>query len=218
MELNEALGWMLISLGTAVLTAVLVSMWAKSKGRTSIFASDKGLEEVALSLIWGAGSTPPAKRDDGFIELRPTMGVRLGAPVIGAFVVCVTDLSPLLELFGLYEPSQQWWGYAAIWVLLAFTAVQLNFVQRVTYRDDYIACIGVDPRPQVRDLSELVDISVHPKRPALVLTFARELPLYIPKFISHREAFLAEMERIAAENRARGQTARPGGLAERFGF
>ena len=46
----------------------------------------------------------------------------------------------------------------------------------------------------------LTGIEMHPKRPALVLSFADQPHLYIPKYLSGRETFIAEMRAIAAQN------------------
>ncbi|MEM6760747.1 MAG: hypothetical protein AAF601_14825 [Pseudomonadota bacterium] len=198
----------------------LVRLWRDTKGRASAFATDTSLESVgmsAISLMGGAGGTT---LDDGSTELRPTWGMRLGMPALAALFFFAMDPNLLfgwVPLIG-FGPNSAYWAMVLLGWMVLWTTVSLNFFQRVAYDGDTIHCEGTSMRPQTRDLAGLVDIEVHEKRPVLVLTFSDQDHLYIPKFISQRETFLADMDAIIERNLDEGQDLPEDELFKRMGF
>ncbi|MEL7092674.1 MAG: hypothetical protein AAFN94_13155 [Pseudomonadota bacterium] len=199
----------------------LVKMWRDTKGRASAFATDNSLEEVGMSAISIIGSGSYTTLDDGRTELRPTWGMRLGMPALAAFVFFTIDPDLIfgwLPLLG-FGPNAVHWAMVLLGWGLMFATISLNFFQRVAYDGDTIHCEGTNLRHQTRDLSGLVDIEVHEKRPVLMLTFSDQAHLYIPKYISQREAFLADMDAIIERNLDAGQDVPDeDGLFQRLGL
>lgn len=173
--------------------------WRKSKGKTSIFAQDDSFEDVGLSLLSALFPSRTATEDFRTV-LRPPWGLRLGAPVFAAVILIYVDFAPLVESLGWATPEHAKLFKAITGVFLTYSAFMLLFFQRIAYDKREIRSYGMDLRPQTRDLSGLISIEMHPSRPALVLTFADQPHLYIPKFLSQREQFITEMEEVVAQN------------------
>lgn len=190
----------------AVVGSIWFMRWRKEKGRASIFASDTSLEMIGLSAAMNVGSGEVVKCVDGRTELRPPFGTRIIGPLVAMAVLLFMDWTPLFGSVGLTDPRTQGWVIAGLFGLLGYTAFQLNFRQKVVFDDRQIESHGVQLRPQVRNLSGLVDIAVHPKREALVLTFADQPPLYLPKFLTGRDRFVAQMQQIAEDIRTEDAT------------
>lgn len=192
--------------------------WRKAKGRSSVFAADASLDDIGLSAISAIDTEPEAEPADGAMVLRPALGIRILAPVIAGVFLYTVDIDPLLHSVGISDGGTQHWTKVILGWMLVYSVIHMNLFQKVAYSDTDIACTGVDIRTQYRDLSDLVDIAVHDKRPALVLTFANQKPLYVPKFITQRSRFISDMAQIAANNRAKGMTPPASTLATRLGF
>lgn len=186
-------------IGASVLLTIAFRLWKKSKGETSVFAQDDSLEDVGLSVL-SAAFPSRATTEDFRTVLRPPWGLRIGGPILAALMLIYVDLTPLTESVGWALPEGARILKLVIGAGLAYSTAMLLFVQRVAYDRREIRSYGIDPRPQTRQLSGLTGIEMHPKRPALVLSFADQPHLYIPKYLSDRETFIAEMRAIAAQN------------------
>jgi len=208
----------LLSLVSTIVVTLGLLRWRKSKGRASVFAADTSLEDIGLSAISALGDTHSPTRTDGYTELHPTWGSRVFGPAIAFVVLLNIQATQLFEALGIADDMMQFWIICALFLLLAYATIQLNVFQRVVYNDTAIACVGVDVRRHDRSLSDLVDVKVHDKRPALVLTFVDQPTLYIPKFISQRARFVSDMEAVITINQTRGLIAPPEGLAARMGL
>lgn len=208
----------ILSLLAGFATTVGLACWRNQKGRTSIFAQDAHLESVGFSLIASLFDSRSMQRIDGITEMRPPWGMRLLAPGLASFLFLTTDLSPLWHSVGINDPRVHVTFLSICCALTGYSWFMLLFFQKVVYDRAQIECSGVDISHQHRDLSDLVDIHVHKRRPALVLTFAHQKPLYIPKFLSGRAKFVTEMEAIAQQNLAQGLTAPAPTLASQLGF
>lgn len=206
------------SLIAVALFSVVMARWRNAKGKTSIYAADSSLEEVGLSALMAMDSGKAKVGIDGRLIMRPSFGTRVIGPVIAAIILAGFDFTPFLTGSFLEDPKLQRWAYILLWGLLTYTGVILNFRQRVVLDGHSITCIGVQMTRQERDLTGLVGIDVHPKRPALVLTFADQPRLYVPNHLSGRDTFVVLMEEIASGNRAAGMNVPPTGFMARAGF
>ncbi len=186
-------------IGASLLLTIAFGIWKRSKGKTSIFAQDDTLEDVGLSVL-SAAFPSRATTEDFRTVLRPPWGLRIGGPILAALMLIYVDLTPLTESLGWALPEGPRLFKLGIGAVLAYTTAMLLFVQRVAYDRREIRSYGMDPRAQTRQLSGLTGIEMHPNRPALVLSFADQPHLYIPKYLSDRETFIAEMRAIAAQN------------------
>ncbi|MEM1237420.1 MAG: hypothetical protein AAGI10_10650 [Pseudomonadota bacterium] len=202
----------------ALLGAAIIVPWRKSKGKTSIFAQDTSFDDVGTTLLSTVGSQEVRKGVDGRTEMRPPFGYRVLTPAVMALVVLSFDERALMADMGLTNPTYQTYAIIGFWVLFAYGLFEMNFRQRVIYDATQITVWGVDLRAQTRDLTQLVDIRVHEKRPALVLTFSDGKRLYVPMHLNGRDHFVTEMEAIVAHNLARGERAPQAGFMARAGF
>lgn len=200
MTFEHSLFPFLASIGGAVLVTYGIARWRSSKSATSVFAQDTSLEDVGLSALSSLFSTAPTELGNGRKELRPTWGIRLIAPLVALAVLIFTDLSPLWNSLGIQSATAHLALVCLFGLVLGYSWAMLLFVQRVVYDDHYIMSHGIDLRSQTRRLSDLTGFRVHERRPALVLTFAEQAPLYIPKFLSHREVLIQRLEEISANN------------------
>lgn len=196
----------------------VIAAWARTKGKDSIFAQDTSLEDVGVTLVSEIGANRGRDFLDGRRELRPPFGTRAIAPFVLLIMLIGYGPRELMSLAGLTDPTYQTYAILAFWVLFAYTLFELNVRQRVIYGHGQISVWGVNLRRQDRDLSELVAIEVHEKRPALVLTFADGSRLYAPKHLNGRARFLREMKAIIADNQSRGLRRPAQGQAARLGF
>lgn len=211
----------LAAFGLLMAAAVLTPFyyrWRNAKGKAGIHAADESLEEVGLSAVMNLGTGQAKPGVDGRLILRPPFGTRILGPAVAAILLATFDFGPFLASLGLTDPQLLFLIGCAAWALLAYTVFMLNARQQVIVDGDMLTCRGVQLSTQTRDLSGLVDIRVHPKRPALVLTFANQPRLYIPKFLTGRGTFVPLMEEIATGNRALGMRAAPDGIMARAGF
>lgn len=192
--------------------------WAKSKGAKSVFAHDDSLEDVGITLVSMIGDDGGKQLVDGRRELRPPFGYRALAPAILLGFLLGYDYREIMTLMGIVDPQHQNYAIWAFWALFAYTIFELNFRQRVIYDRNEISCWGVDLRRQDRDLGQLVDISMHENRPALVLIFADGKRFYVPKHLTGRARFIEDMEKIAAENLRNGAEVPSQGFFARQGF
>ncbi len=196
--------------------SVLFRLWKRRKGKASAFARDTSLDDVAFTAISSIGFGRATERIDGKFEHRPPFGARILGPAIAGVFLATVDFTPLLPS-SLSEQHQTWAIYA-LWGLLAYTLLQLNFVQRVVYDRTEIEAFGVDLKPQRRMLDDLVDIETQSKRGSLVLTFATQKRLHVPNLLEDRARFVSAMQEIAAANQARGVAVPRKGLAASLGF
>ncbi|SLN72359.1 hypothetical protein ROA7450_04035 [Roseovarius albus] len=218
MSHDQQITYAILSLVAVATMCIGIRCWRNAKGATSIYAQDERFEDIGMTLLSSLFQTAPVKLGDGRIELRPPMGLILIAPFLALVFTTYTDFGPLWESLGIasgWIRDVIYYGLAAVF---CYSWFMLLFVQKVIYSDKQITCHGVDLRSQTRDLDDLVGIRVHEKRPALVLTFERQKPLYIPKFLSHRAQFVSAMEKIAAQNTRDGMVARPTSRQNRMGF
>lgn len=218
MTFEQSLFPFLISLGAAALGAYGITRWRNTKGATSVFAQDSSLEDVGLSALSSLFSTAPTDLGKGRKELRPTWGIRLIAPVVALVFLIFTDLSPFWQSFGVQSETAHLVINCVIGAALGYSWFMLLFVQRIVFDDHYIMSYGIDLRSQSRRLSDLTGIRVHEQRPALVLTFAQQPPLYIPKFLSHRETLIQRLEEISADNLNNGAVPSLPRLRDQVGF
>ncbi len=200
MIFEQTLFPLLASAGCSVFLTHGIVRWRNAKSRTSIFAQDSNPEEVGFSALSSLFSRAPIDLGHGKTELRPTWGIRLLAPLVALVFLIFMDFSEFWRSLGLESTTSQFAVYVGFGLVLGYSWFMMLFVQRIVYDDHYIVCHGVDLRPQSRRLSDLVDIRVHEKRPALVLSFSEQPTLYVPKFVSHRETFIRDMEEISANN------------------
>ncbi|WP_162932922.1 hypothetical protein [Roseovarius sp. EL26] len=218
MSHDYLMAYAILSLITSVAVYIGIRCWRSTKGNTSIYAQDDRLEDVGLSFISSLFGTAPMKLGDGRIELRPPMGLSLIAPVIAIAFMTYTNFDPLWDSIGMTSGWFRAVIYYGLIAVFCYTWFMLLFVQKVIYSDQQIICHGVDLRTQTRDLGDLVSIRVHENRPALVLTFERQQPLYIPKFLSHRTQFISAMEKIANQNTRNGMIAQAPTWKNHMGF
>lgn len=215
---DELMVWAVFGLAGGVILSAALIAWRRSKGAMSVFAQDNSLEDIGFTAVSAAFDTTSINRIDGITELRPTWGIRLFAPIIALTLFLFVDLGPFFESIGLNDRRYRSWAVLFVMAVFAYTWCMLLFFQKVTYDDKFIDSAGIDVTSQTRSLKDLVGIRQHEKRPALVLTFAEQKPLYVPKFISQRAKFIADMEIIASHNRENGLAAQKPSLTEKLGF
>jgi hypothetical protein len=208
-----------LSLIAAYFVAIGVHRWTRSKGPLSIYSQDGGsLESVGLSFLSDLGGRAPRELQNGFVELRPTLGMRLGTPLVALVFMANVDFGPLLTSLGLHDSNLQLTIYTFTSLIFAYSWIMLMFFQRVIFDGDRIISLGIDLRRQDRDLSDLTDIRMHESRPALVLRFGKQAPLYLPKFLSHRDTFVTRMQAIIDDNLNNGVVPPMPKLRDRLGL
>lgn len=206
------------SIAASVFVTHAVVRWRNSKSRTSVFAQDSSLEDVGLSALSSFLAKAPVPLAHGKTELRPTWGLRLIAPMIAILFLAFTDFTPLWNSLGVNAPALRSGIIVLTGIIIGYTWFMLLFVQRVVYDSREIQSHGISLRCDQRSLQDLVDIRVHDSRPSLVLSFATQDPMYIPKFLSHREAFIAAMQEIIERNSNKGMEPAMPGWRERAGL
>ncbi len=137
----------------------------------------------------------------GWTELRPAWGIRVIVPFVALVLLFTVDTTPFWNALAISNQLIKNAAFALVGVLLAYNWFMVLFVQRVTYDAQKIESCGSDFVPQSRDLTSLISIRDHGKRPVLVLAFVDQKPLYVPKYIAQRGRFMADMERIVRANR-----------------
>ena len=195
-----------------------LNWWRSAKGRASVFAADHDLDDVAMSAMSMYGAGKGRRRRDGMIELRVPFGLAIILPAVAAMFLMTMDLSAPMAAMGIADPQIQGGVIIGLLLFICWTVFQTGFLQKIAYDSDKIECHGMDLKPQTRTLDDLVDIAMHPRRPALVLTFAAQKRLYVPKALEDRDAFVQEMTRIAKANRARGLQMPAEPLAAKLGL
>lgn len=208
-----------LSLIAAYLVAIGVHRWTRSKGPLSIYSQDGGsLESVGLSFLSDLGKHAPRELPNGFVELRPTLGMRLGTPLVALVFMANVNFGPLLTSLGLHDSNLQLTIYTFTSLIFAYSWIMLMFFQRVIFDGDRIISLGIDLRRQERELSDLKDIRMHESRPALVLRFGEQAPLYLPKFLSHRDTFVTRVQAIIDDNLNNGAVPPMPKLRDRLGL
>ncbi len=218
MSNDQQLIYAILILVASACVFISVRRWRNWKGRSSIYAQDSSFEDIGLTFISSLFNTAPVKLGDGRVEIRPPMGLCLITPVIAVVFVTYTNFEPLWESLGIAPGWIRDAIYYGLAIVFSYTWFMLLFVQKVIYSEREIVSHGTDLRTQARDLSDLIDIRVHEKRPALVLTFAGQKPLSIPKFLSHRAQFITAMQKIAEQNTSNGMTTPEPSWQNRLGF
>lgn len=188
---------------SALLGFLIFNGWSRAKSDTSIFKGAKSPEDVVTALISTIGGGRASHGLNGHTELRPPFGYRVLAPLFGLGLVLLVDWDTILHDIGLTNETHQLYAKLAFAAAMVFALFELNFRQRVVYDRHEISSLCATLTMQSRRLDGLVEIGHHPKQNILIFSFADQPDLNVPKFIANRDEFLAEMEAIAAANRAR---------------
>jgi len=197
----------------ALIGFVVFGSWSKLKKSTSVFKGSTSAEDVVMAKLSDIGQGKAVHHIDGRIELRPPFGYRILAPIFGLGLIFLVDWNTLLHDVGLTNEMHQLYAKLAFAAAMAFALFELNFRQRVIYDQHEISSLCATLTLQTRRLDGLVEVTHHPKQNFLVFGFADQPNLQVPKFLANRDAFLAEMEAIAAANRVEGKHLRKEGFA-----
>ena len=192
---------------------VIFGTWSKFKKDTSIYKGSTSADDVVLAKLSDVGEGKAIHHIDGRIELRPPFGYRILAPLGGLGLVAMVDWNTILHDVGLTNETHQLIAKLLFAAAMLFALFELNFRQRVIYDQHEISSLCATLTMKTRRLDDLIEITHHPKQGFLVFGFADQPNLNVPKFLANRDAFLAEMEAIAAANRAEGKHLRKEGFA-----
>ena len=181
-------------------------------GLTMTGALAKWREGKAEPTVFEPGQTAPQSADfhehdqsedqsSGWTELRPAWGVRVIVPFAALVLLFTVDTAPFWNALNITHQFVKNGAFIGVGAVLAYNWFMVLFVQRVTYDTQKIESCGTNFVPQSRDLTSLISIRDHEKRPILVLAFVDQKPLYVPKYIAQWGRFMADMERIVRANR-----------------
>lgn len=177
-----------------------LAKWRGDKAGASVFASDDTSGAPAQS-----GDLPqdddPETPTAQWTELRPAWGVRIIVPFVALVLIFTVDTAPFWNAMSITNQILKNGAFVCVGALLAYNWFMVLFVQRVIYDAEKIESCGTDFVRQSRDLTNLISIRDHEKRPVLVLAFVDQKPLYVPKYIAQRGRFMADMERMVRANR-----------------
>lgn len=189
-----------VIMASAVTLTLLFKAWGKSKGNTSAYGGDGGLNDIAISFI---GTWLPARANrviGGAQTFRAAWGARLFVgPILLGFLY-VLDVDQFLA--GASEGDQMItkvmvYGVAG---LVMFQWIKLAFVVRVRIEDDTVTSFGHSLRPQSRSLRALTGVELDGDKKLLKINFANAEPLYTTRFISPRKEFIDFLEGHARAN------------------
>ena len=210
----------LFSLPSETLVAILALVgfvtfgtWSKFKKDTSIYKGSTSADDVVFAKLSNVGEGKAIHHIDGRIELRPPVGYRILAPLGGLVLIALVDWDTILHDVGLTNETHQLIAKLVFAGAMLFALFELNFRQRVVYDQHEISSLCATLTMQTRRLDTLLEIGHHPKQNFLVFGFSDQPNLHVPKFLANRDAFLADMEAIAAANRAKGDHVRKEGFA-----
>lgn len=181
-------------------------------GLTMTGALAKWREGKAEPTVFEPGQTAPQAADlhehdqsegqsSGWTELRPAWGVRVIVPFVALVLLFTVDTAPFWNALNITHQFVKNGAFIGVGAVLAYNWFMVLFVQRVTYDTQKIESCGTNFVPQSRDLTSLISIRDHEKRPILVLAFVDQKPLHVPKYIAQRGRLMADMERIVRANR-----------------
>jgi hypothetical protein len=174
-----------------------LAKWRQDKAGPPVFAPGETADPSAALPEDDDAELHPS----GWTELRPAWGVRVIVPFVALVLLFTVDTAPFWNFFAVSNQLLKNAAFVLVGALLAYNWFMVLFVQRVTYDSQKIESCGSDFVPQSRDLTSLISVRDHEKRPVLVLAFIDQKPLYVPKYIAQRGRFLADMERIVRANR-----------------
>ena len=185
---------MYLVIGSALLGAFAFRAWGRSRGKTSVYASDTSLNDVALSLAGSLFDNSPDKVIGGAQTYRSTWGAKLLVLAVMLLVVFSFNIPAVIEGRSEAYNHMTTLVLTAAGLYVAFQWIMLAFVQRITVDGSTITSHGYALRPQSRQLDTLIDIQTHPEKRLLMLNFKGQPPIYAPRFLSQRANFVAEME------------------------
>ena len=197
----------------ALVGFVIFGTWSKCKKDTSIYKGSTSADDVVFAKLSNVGEGKAIHHIDGRIELRPPVGYRILAPLGGLVLIALVDWDTILHDVGLTNETHQLIAKLVFAGAMLFALFELNFRQRVVYDQHEISSLCATLTMQTRRLDTLLEIGHHPKQNFLVFGFSDQPNLHVPKFLANRDAFLADMEAIAAANRAKGDHVRKEGFA-----
>ncbi|MEP2531505.1 hypothetical protein [Shimia sp.] len=191
---------LILCLATSWLVTFGVTRWVRNRDVTSIHAKNGSLEETGAASLSTVFRQSPVDLGNGLHELRASLAMRLIAPLAALALLMVSDVASMLGSIGISSASAQRMILGGIYLGFGYCWFMVLSQQRVVWGQGLIATYGVDMKRQVRAMDDLLEIRPHATRPALVLTFSDQKPLYIPKSLSHRDMFIDEMQEIAHAN------------------
>lgn len=177
-----------------------LAKWRGDKAGASVFASDDTSGVPVQSGDLPQDDDPEAPTAP-WTELRPAWGIRIIVPFVALVLMFTVDTAPFWNAMSITNQILKNGAFVCVGALLAYNWFMVLFVQRVIYDAEKIESCGTDFVPQSRDLTNLISIRDHEKRPVLVLAFVDQKPLYVPKYIAQRGRFMADMERMVRANR-----------------
>ena len=146
----------------------------------------------------------PTECAPGVFQSRPSLGMRLVAPLCALLFLVLTDMAPVLGAAGLGGLGLGLFLKTAICLAFGYTWYMLLFQQRVVWGHGHITAYGLGLTWQCRRLEGLTDIRPHTSKPVLVLSFDDQAPLHIPKYLAHRTRFLQDMQDVVHDNANNG--------------
>ena len=195
---------LLASIGTSVFVAHGIVRWRNAGSRNSDPGQSERAEDHRLSSLSSLFHKAPLDLGHGRTEHRPMWGVRLVAPLVALVLLAITDIFLFWNALGIQSPALQSGLLVGLALVLGYVWFVLLFVQRVVYDETRIMKYGFDLREHTRELRALTEIQVPDWRAKLVLGFSEQKALNVPKFLSHREAFILAMENLAQNNMNNG--------------
>ena len=202
-SVDQALGALLIIIGSPIVGYLILKLWGKQKDRSSPYYKVQSLKDVGYTFLSLIGQNRRSAKALGtHITLYPTWGVRVVTTVSVLFFagfVWHTSRPDYIALNGdgLMLPM---WGIYAFSLLLGYSLFAVWFGQKTSYDDREIKCRFVQLLPQQRQLDTLYDIVKHPRNPVYVLHFDRQKPMHVFSYMTQREQFLADMNVIIDQN------------------
>lgn len=142
----------------------------------------------------------PRDLDNDRGELRPSWIARLIAPLVALFCMAVFDINPLLRLLGVQTLLGQQVFYALFCLVFASVWLAMLLHQRAVWGQGKLTWHGILFWRQERSLEKLVGVHAPDNSPVVMLRFADQWPLFVPKHLAHIDTFVAEMQRHADHN------------------
>ncbi|SFM59695.1 hypothetical protein [Shimia aestuarii] len=146
----------------------------------------------------------PTECEPGVFQSRPSIGMRVIAPLCALLFLALTDMTPVLNATGVEALGLGTIVKTVICLGFGYLWYMLLFQQRVAWGHGYITAYGLNLTWQCRRLEGLTDIKPQASKPVLVMSFEDQAPLCIPKYLAHRTRFLQDMQEIAHDNANNG--------------
>jgi len=205
MGVDQTIVMTFLLIGLAVAAQFFLWIWQMLLHQDSVYKGVRGPIDLLFRFISNTGNTKPVRHLDETRELRPTIGYRLGLPVVIIALFAYITLVVMADSGGMNVVPMPPGIFVLVGAFVLYWWIWIQFFHVVKYDAQKISVVNSLFQTKEKDIADLIDVTSLPRRQLYQLKFVDGSKLHVAWFISDRAAFLRDMKTAVAHNQAHGR-------------